>query len=298
MDTSHLETMRTIIPTIAGPKTQDEVSGKRFEIEPIGHIAFVQPVPDIFDCARRSELNEDICRTLRRRIIPAYRIRHPKNSDLAVPNWFVEARSLSDNTEACKRQISFEGAYGARAMHELQNYDRETGEKVCDGNAYTYSAVYVRESRCLEIFAHHMAKAAANGREQYFMTKLCEFNMTESKDSFQKGINAFRNARALAGKYRDAVIKIANNRAVMEQGRSKRRTYNMLAEVSRKEELSRLEELSRKEELSSKAEPSSLPKAALRKEGVLKRTRPDDDAVEGHEEAPSPKKVKRSQSII
>ncbi|KAF1734895.1 hypothetical protein CRV24_003813 [Beauveria bassiana] len=204
------EPMRAIIPTIIGPKTVEEVSEKRFHIEPIGDIPFIHPAPDIFDCARRHDLHRDIYRSLYRRVIPE-RARDGK-PDPAVPNWFVEARVWASNTEECKRRICFVGAYGARAMHALQNYGRRAEEKVYDGNAYTFSVVYVRESRCLEVFAHHMARAA-NGQEQYFMTKLCEFNMVD-KDSFQKGIMAVRNVRDLARKYRGEVIEFANDRAV------------------------------------------------------------------------------------
>ncbi|EJP64609.1 uncharacterized protein BBA_06603 [Beauveria bassiana ARSEF 2860] len=188
------EPMRAIIPTIIGPETYEQVSKIRFHIEPIGDIPFIHSAPDIFDCARRYDLHRDIYRGLYRRVIPA-RARDG-NPDPAVPNWFVEARART-----------------VPALCTLSRfYGRRAEEKVYDGNAYTFSVVYVRESRCLEVFAHHMARAG-NGQEQYFMTKLYEFNMVD-KDSFQKGIMAVRNVRDLARKYRGEVIEFANDRAV------------------------------------------------------------------------------------
>ncbi|PQK14580.1 hypothetical protein BB8028_0005g01110 [Beauveria bassiana] len=262
-----LEPMRAIIPTIIGPKTDEQVSEKRFHIEPIGDIPFIHPAPDIFDCARRYDLHGDIYRGLYRRVIPA-RV-YAGKSDPAVPNWFLEARVYASNMEECKRRICFVSAYGARAMHALQNYGRRAEEKVYDGNAYTFSVVYVAESRCLEVFAHHMARAA-NGQEQYFMTKLCEFNMVESKDTFEKGIIAVRNVRDLARKYRGEVIKFANDRAVKLRSDTDARCAGRVP--------------------SRKGEASSCPEAALQRLGaMLKRTRLD-DAVQKDKEAPAAKR--------
>ncbi|KAM3511646.1 hypothetical protein MY11210_004730 [Beauveria gryllotalpidicola] len=286
MKPSEFTEMRRVIPTIAGPETDQEVYEASFDnLEPIGDVAFVCPTPDIFDGARCRDLDEDVCKELRHQIIPSIRYPYRKNRHRIVPNWFVEARVRSANTDACKRQICYASAYGARAMHALQNYGRSPDEKVYDGNAYTYSAVYVVESRCLEIFAHHIARAA-NGQEQYFMTRVCEFNMTESRTSFRKGTNAFRNARDVAREYRDAFIKEANDRAAEQRSR--------LAAEQRRVEKGHSETIQDETDNShpSKAEPSSLPEAVLRTgEDVLKRARPD-DVVEGDEEAVRSKRRK------
>ncbi|PTB80702.1 hypothetical protein M440DRAFT_1302684, partial [Trichoderma longibrachiatum ATCC 18648] len=100
------------------------------------------------------------------------------------------------------RQACYDGAYGARAMHSLQNYDEE--EPDYDGNACTLSATYHAGTGTLQLFSHHVtAPATPGGRPEYHMVEVDGGYLTGSREGFLQGAGALRNARDLAKEHRD-----------------------------------------------------------------------------------------------
>ncbi|RYP49979.1 hypothetical protein DL768_004414 [Monosporascus sp. mg162] len=76
-----------------------------------------------------------------------------------APNFFLEAKAPKGAANVLKRQACYNGAYGARAMHALQNYGEE--ELGFDGNAYTYSSTC--HAGTLKLYAHHVTPPTAPG---------------------------------------------------------------------------------------------------------------------------------------
>ncbi|GJN70045.1 hypothetical protein PLICBS_004097 [Purpureocillium lilacinum] len=203
------DVMATLVPRLCGTSDIRSKQNVLFtELKPITDDSAVKPKPDFFDGARlledlSGELRAD--EDLRLMVIPT------KHSSVPVaPNFFLEAKGPDGSSAMAQRQACYDGAYGVRAIHTLQNYG-ET-EPRYDGNAYTFSSTY--HDGLLKLYTHHVtAPASAEGRPEYHMTQLDTWGMTGNIDSFRRGATAFRNAREMAERYRGAFIQAANTRA-------------------------------------------------------------------------------------
>jgi hypothetical protein len=198
---------RTVIPIISGNCTIHNKQNVRFtELEPLTNEDAVKPQPDFFDGARLGDLSQKLRNdpSIRSTGIPT---KHP--SVPVEPNFFLEVKGPDGNAAVAQRQACYDGAYGARAMHALQNY-RET-QPIYDGNAYTYSSTY--HDGTLKLYAHHAtAPFTPNERPGYHMTKLCGFDMTNNRATFVQAATAFRNARDSAERHRNSFLQAANAR--------------------------------------------------------------------------------------
>ncbi|KAI0398937.1 hypothetical protein F4802DRAFT_611271 [Xylaria palmicola] len=199
--------LRTVIPLITG----------RTDIPNEGHLPFtnfesltngetVKPVPDYFDGARWGGVDTQVRNDLNKTIIPT---KHAINAPI-MPNFFLEAKAPRGGTDVARRQAGYDGAYGARAMHSLQNYGND--ELVYDNNTYAFSSTY--HDGALKLYAHHpTAPTTPGGHPAYYMTQLNGYQLTGNSKTFREGVAALRNARDLAKEYRDSFIKAANARA-------------------------------------------------------------------------------------
>ena len=199
------DVMGRVIPIICGDSNIHSQRDVLFtELEPITNERAVKPKPDWFDGSRFRDVHKSLRGNpeISSCFIPS------KNSCVTVaPNLFLDARGLDGSPVVAQRQACYHGAYGARAMHALQNYG-ET-ESTYDENAYSYSSTY--HDGNLRLYAHHMSRPTGiNARPQYHMTRLGGFDMTDSQESFTQGATAFRNARDMAQRYRDQFIEHAN----------------------------------------------------------------------------------------
>ncbi|KAJ2966072.1 hypothetical protein NQ176_g10318 [Zarea fungicola] len=207
--------MATAVKMVAGPSTMSECNNVTFSnLGSMTEKKTTQPKPDLFDGACFGDVDVAIRKELSAVIMPTELATVP-----VVPNFFLEVKSCKGSPRVAKREACWDGAHGARAMHALQNFGRNTIQgdghgdgygEVFDGNAYTFSATFC--AGILEMFAHFVTRAS-DGRREYHMTMLRGFNMHNSIDSFVQGASMLRNARDLAKLYRDAAIKAANGRA-------------------------------------------------------------------------------------
>lgn len=205
------EVMATVVPVICGNADIPTAQNVLFaELAPLtsSYDDVAIPKPDLFDGARLGDIDERV-RTpegdLYPLIIPTRHATVP-----VAPSFFLEAKVPRGTPGALKRQACYDGAYGARAMHALQNYGED--EPRFDGNSYTYSSTY--HAGALRLYAHHVTPPTApGGRPEYHMTQLSAFAMTSNRDAFVRGATAFRNARDLAQRHRDSFIQTANARA-------------------------------------------------------------------------------------
>ncbi|KAI0855422.1 hypothetical protein F4860DRAFT_35055 [Xylaria cubensis] len=102
-----------------------------------------------------------------------------------------------------------DGAYGARAMHALQNYGMK--QTIYDGNAYTFSATFI--TKFLQLYAHHVvAPTTPGGAPRYCMTSIDGYWLGKN-ENYSEAVRALRNLRVIAQEARDRFIKVANTRA-------------------------------------------------------------------------------------
>lgn len=126
-----------------------------------------------------------------------------------VPNFFLEVKGPNDSAAVITLQACYDGAVGARAMHQLQNYGQE--EPIYDDKTYAFSSTY--HNGQLTLYAHHLtAPSTRGGQSEYNMTQLDAWSMTGNNQSFIGGVTAFRNLRDLAKQHRDVFIQDANFR--------------------------------------------------------------------------------------
>ncbi|KAG8413130.1 hypothetical protein J3459_015773 [Metarhizium acridum] len=202
------DVMRTVIPVISGNSAIHNQQDVRFtKLKPITNEHAVKPQPDFFDGARLGDLNRQMRnnQAIQSTGIPT---KHPGVP--VEPNFFLEVKGPDGNASVAQRQACYDGAYGARAMHALQNYGE--AEVAYDSNAYTYTSTY--HDGQLKLYAHHVtAPRMAEERPEYHMTQLRSFGMTDTRETFIAGATAFRNVRDSAERHRNNFIRAANARA-------------------------------------------------------------------------------------
>ncbi|KIW36547.1 uncharacterized protein PV06_11201 [Exophiala oligosperma] len=196
--------MHNLLPFIAGNE-----AGHRFEMGlPLGNLKpfdkdLSDPSPDVYHGAALSTIHPRVRADLGPCIIPS-------TVDLtrpAAPNFFVEGKSAQGRADVAKRQAMHDGAFGARAIHELRNYKAEEPEY--DNKARSFSATY--QDGHLQTYAHHLtAPLTPAGEPEYHMTKIRGFDLTSDKETFVQGAIAYRNDRDLAKAERESSIAHAN----------------------------------------------------------------------------------------
>lgn len=73
--------------------------------------------PDFYDGARPEKLDKPIREHLGPAIVPSTNTATP-----CLPNFFTEGKGPKGLTDVCKNQAMYDGALGARGIHELRSY--------------------------------------------------------------------------------------------------------------------------------------------------------------------------------
>ncbi|KAL3420389.1 hypothetical protein PVAG01_08888 [Phlyctema vagabunda] len=198
------EVMRDVVPIIARNANIRSKQDLLFtRLDPITGKTTVDAKPDLYDGALLTGIDKRVRDDIGDYIIPTY---HPTAP--VLPNFFLEVKGPSGGMDVAKRQACYDGALGARAMHQLQSYGQD--EPVYDGNAYTISTTYVDGQ--LKIYTTHPGQAS-DGTTEYHMTQIRVYALTSDADSFRQGATAFRNVRDWAQEQRNGFISAANDRA-------------------------------------------------------------------------------------
>ena len=202
--------MSKIFPVIAG--TADIPSERNLlfgNLEDLTDGSITKAKPDHFDGSRPTDLNKQLREELAPYIVPSTNTAAP-----CLPNFFTEAKGRSGNTEVCKRQALYDGALGARGIHELRSYiDSETAY---DDNAYTITSIYHGggANAALSVYVvHPMLYNDARKRTEYRLTQLNGWDMTGNSKAFREGASALRNARDWAKEKREELMMAANSKA-------------------------------------------------------------------------------------
>ena len=170
-------------------------------LTPLTDGSLVDAKPDFYDGARLQQLDSRVRKELNTYIIPSKHRKAP-----ALPNHFTEGKGPEGTEAVAKRQLFYDGALGARAMHHLQSYAQP---EVYDNNAYTMSASF--QAGTLSLYSHHLtAPTEIGGLPACHMNQIRSFAMTDSPETFRQGATAYRNARDWAREQRDEIIEVAN----------------------------------------------------------------------------------------
>ena len=186
-------------------------------LEPLTDGNFVGAKPDFYDGARAAQIAPRIREELGSYIIPATQGQAP-----VLPNFFTEVKGPDGSGAVAKRQACYNGAVGARGVHELRSFGAEDSDTLYDDTAYTLTSTYHNGN--LKVYTTHPTPSTnPEVSSEYHMTHLGGWDLTGSPEQFRQGAGAFRNARDWAEAQRNSLITTANSRAI---GTSKQ-TSNM-----------------------------------------------------------------------
>lgn len=200
--------MSKVFPIIAGTADIPSQENLRFgNLKDLTDGSITKAQPDFYDGARPEELNKQIREELGPYIVPSTNTAAP-----CLPNFFTEGKGPNGGTPTCKNQALYDGALGARGVHELRSFvDPETAH---DNNAYTIASTY-HPSGLLTMYTSHTVKSTNQERQiEYRMTQLNSFAMTGNPDTFRQGATFLRNGRDLAEEERKKLITAANAKAL------------------------------------------------------------------------------------
>src|ERR1700722_5383969 len=110
--------MAKVVPIIAGDS--DDQYPSQADV-PFGHLELmdkdlVKPKPDLYYGAKPEQIDRQVRDELGKYIVPSSDTSLP-----AVPNYFLEGKSTKGRADVAVRQACYDGAVGARAMHQLRN---------------------------------------------------------------------------------------------------------------------------------------------------------------------------------
>ena len=120
---------------------------------------------------------------------------------------FLEAKGLDCSLAVAQRQACYDGALGARGMHELASY-RQT-EHSSNNGIKAVSSIY--HGGQLKLYTHHIAQLdGPRTRPEYYMNQVNIWGMTGNKDTLRSGLTSFRNTVDWADERRELAISHAN----------------------------------------------------------------------------------------
>ena len=221
------DVMASVIPLIQGDASIPSARNLSFgNLEPFADGKICDAKPDFYDGARPEEINQQVRTELGLYITPSTQQRAP-----ALPNFFMEVKGPDGSGAVAKRQACYDGAVGARGIHQLRSFRVEDLGTVYDNNAYTITSAYHSATGTLQVYTTHPTQPTVPEESpKYHMTQLRSFAMTDTAEAFRQGASAFRNARDWAKENRDELIVAANVRV-----------KSMLSESSATEEISVLD---------------------------------------------------------
>ena len=202
------EVMSKVFPIIAGTANIPSQGNLRFtNLKDLTNGSITQAQPDFYDGARPEELNKQIRDELGPYIVPSTNTAAP-----CLPNFFTEGKGPKGFIDVAKNQAIYDGALGARGIHELRSYtDPDTA---FDNNAYTITSTYHPNGLLTMYTTHPVESTNPKHPIEYRMTQLNSYAMTGNPDSFRQGAAAWRNGRDLTRDGRKELIAAANAKAV------------------------------------------------------------------------------------
>ena len=193
---------RNTIPTVLGDADILSAGDLPFgNLEPLTDGTLVDAKPDLYDGVYPTQLDPRIRKELGPYIIPSTQQGAP-----LLPNFFMETKGPDGSGAVAQRQACYNGAIGARAMRAVQMYN---STQSYDGSAYTITSTYHQGT--LKLYTTHPTRPPDSAPSpKYHMTQLGAWALINSRQTFQEGAGALRNARDWAKGQRDQLIATAN----------------------------------------------------------------------------------------
>ena len=203
---SENKVMSKVFPLITGTADIPSQENLRFtNLKDLTDGSITQAQPDFYDGARPEELNKRIREELGPYITPSTNTSIP-----CLPNFFAEGKGPKGLTDISKNQAMYDGALGARGVHELRSYVGQ--ETLFDNNAYTITSTYHHNGLLTLYTIHPTLSEGSTNPTEYRMTQLNGWSMTGNPDTFRQGASALRNARDWAEERRKELIAAANGK--------------------------------------------------------------------------------------
>lgn len=208
------EVMSKVFPIIAGTADIPSQENRRFtNLQDLTDGSITKAQPDFYDGARPEGLNKQIREELGPYIVPSTNTAAP-----CLPNFFTEGKGPDGSARVCKLQATYDGAIGARGIHELRSYvDPMTAY---DNNAYTITSTYHPSGLLTMYTSHPVESTNPKYQTEYRTTQLNSYAMTGNPEGFRQGAAAWRNGRDLMEEYRERHIAAANAKALNAQSPS------------------------------------------------------------------------------
>ena len=201
------DAMRKIVPFIQGTKWDERRVQRNVvfgNLAPLTDGTLKNAKPDLYYGGRPEQLQRDIRQDLREFVVPSTADNLP-----IAPTMFLEAKGPDGSLAVAQRQACYDGALGARGMHELASYQQT--EHSFDNSIKAISSIY--HGGQLKLYTHHMAQPDGPGtRPEYYMNQVRAYAMTDNLDSLKSGLTGFRNSVDWADKRREVAISQANAR--------------------------------------------------------------------------------------
>lgn len=202
------DVLANVIPTILGSSQASRSCARNTvfgTLEPLTDGTITAARPDMYWGADAEQLARSARNELSGHIVPSTMLDKPM-----APNVFLEVKGPEGSLAVATRQIRYDGAIGARAMHSLQNYRVE--EPRYDSKPHAFSFIY--HGGMLQKYSHHMsAPTTEGGRPEYHTSQIDGWVMTSKRGAFVEGATDLRNTLDLAETYRGDSIRDANARA-------------------------------------------------------------------------------------
>ncbi len=220
--------MRESFPIISGDDEIPSAGDLPFgNLEPLTDGTLVDPKPDFYDGATPAQIDRRIRTQLGSYIIPSTQQHRP-----ALPNFFTEGKGPCGSLDVAKRQACYDGAVGARGVHELRSFGAKGSETLYDNNSYTITSTFHNGN--LKLYTvHPVQSTGSKNSPEYHMSQLRSFALTDTAERFREGAGALRNARNWAKQQRNEVIAAANGRVLgmpMETPTSESSSNNTLSQ--------------------------------------------------------------------
>ncbi|MCJ1423861.1 hypothetical protein MMC29_001746 [Sticta canariensis] len=182
--------MRKSFPIISGDADIPSAGELPFgNLKPLTDGTLVDPKPDFYDGARLAQIDRRIRAELAPYIVPSTQQQAP-----ALPNFFTEVKGPEGSGAVAKRQACYNGAVGARGVHELRSFRAGDSDTLYDNIAYTLTSTYHNGN--LKFYTTHPTPSTdPEVSSEYHMTHFGGWDLTGSPEQFRQGAGAFRNAR-------------------------------------------------------------------------------------------------------
>lgn len=161
------------------------------------------PKPDFYLGAPADTIPQKIRDDLRQRIEPSSNRECP-----LLPNFFIEYKPPSGNSDVAERQAIWDGCHGARAMQEYQSYG--SSESIIDETARTFSITVNTDH--VQIYSHHMSASQNPSQPLYYTTPIDASSLAGQPSRVRQTLCMTRNCADLAGELRDSTILATNLR--------------------------------------------------------------------------------------